>query len=386
MILKNAKVVNDQFQFEFSDIQIKDGKIQKISENLSGEDERDFSGLTIIPGLFDIHTHECVGHQLCDCTQDTLQEMALYYAKNGTTSYLATLDSQDKETLYSVCRELGTFQKTYHDGAIMQGVHLEGLFFNEKRKGGHPAELLLPPDVELVHKLDELCGKTIRMVCVAPEIDGAEGFIKALANEMVVSIAHTDATMSQAKAGVRWGAKNFTHLFNGMRGFTHREPGTVGGAFDSPSTFKEIIADGMHLNPATVRMAVKIVGPDKLIFVSDSCVATGLEDGVYSIGSKVKRKIEVKNQLAHLEGTDTICGSTYCLYKMFKNAVQNIGIDFITALKACTINPASLVGLDHQIGSIANGKSADLIVIDNDLNIVQVYVRGEEQVLNHTVS
>lgn len=377
MILKNGRIVNEQFQYEFADIRLEGGIIAEIGRDLKGVEVADCTGKTIIPGLFDIHTHECIGHQLAECTQESLEEMAAFYGRNGVTSYLATLDSQREDTLEAMCREIGRYRAGRHGGATIRGVHIEGMFFNEKRKGGHPAELLMPPDVALVRRLNQFCGGAVKIACVSPELTGADEFIEALSGEMVVSIAHTDADYAVTKRAVRLGAKSFTHLFNGMRPLDHREPGVVGAAFDSPDTYKEVIADGMHLAPAIVRSVYRLIGQDRMILISDSCVATGLADGIYEIGKDHSRRIEVKNGLARLEHTDTICGSTFCLYQMFKNAVMNIGIDFIGALKACTINPARLVGLDREIGSIALGKDGDLVVIDCDMDICDVYIRGK---------
>lgn len=377
MILKNGRIVNEQFQYEFADIRVEGGVIAEIGRNLQGEDAVDCAGKTIIPGLFDIHTHECVGYQLSECTQESLEEMAGFYGRNGVTSYLATVDSQREDTLEAMCGEIGRYRSGHHEGAAIRGVHIEGMFFSEKRKGGHPSELLIPPNVELVRRLNRLCGGAIRIACVSPELEGADEFITELSKEMVVSIAHTDADYAATKRAVRLGARSFTHLFNGMRPLNHREPGVVGAAFDSPDTYKEVIADGMHLAPAIVRSAYRLIGPDRMVLISDSCVATGLEDGIYEIGKDHGRRIEVKNGLAHLEHTDTICGSTFCLYQMFKNAVMHIGIDFMGALRACTINPARLVGLDREIGSIALGKAGDLVVIDSDMDICDVYIEGK---------
>lgn len=380
MILKNGRIVNGQFRYEFADIQVENGVITAIGKGLPEDGEAvDCTGLTVIPGLCDVHTHECVGCQLSECTQESLERMAGFYARNGVTSYLATVDSQDNETLEHMCRELGRYRSGEHPGAVIRGVHIEGMFFSKKRRGGHPEELLMKPDIGLVRRLNELCGGAVRMVCVAPELEGARPFIQELSKEMTVSIAHTDASYEQAMEGLRWGAKSFTHLFNGMAPLHHREPGTAGAALDSPEAYREIIADGLHLHPAAVRMVAALSRPDRLVLISDSCVATGLEDGVYEIGSKLKREIVVEKGLARLKGTDTICGSTFCLYQMFKNAVMKIGLDFMTALMACTINPARLAGLEGEIGSIDLGKSGDLVVIGSDMKIRQVYVKGQPQ-------
>ncbi len=399
MILKNGRIVNEQFQYELADIWVKDGRIAAIGKDLAMDIQAadrqvvDCRGKTVIPGLFDIHTHECMGCQLSECTQESLGKMAGFYGRNGVTSYLATIDSQKVETLEQMCREIGRYMGgggqrerpdsvdggaviSGHVGAAIRGIHIEGMFFCEKRKGGHPAELLIPPDAALVRRLDQISGGAVKLVCVSPELEGAEAFIRELSGDMAVSLAHTDATYEEAKRAVRLGARSFTHLFNGMRPIHHREPGVIGAALDSPETYKEIVADGMHLAPAIIRSVYRVVGPDHMILISDSCTATGLADGIYEIGKDHDRRIEVKGGLAHLEGTDTICGSTFCLYQMFKNAVMNIGIDFMGALRACTINPARLVGLDGEIGSISIGKSADLVVIDNDMDICDVYIKG----------
>ena len=377
MILKNGRIVNEQFQYEFADIRMEGGTIVEIGRELQGGESVDCGGRTIIPGLFDIHTHECIGYQLAECSQESLLRMAGFYGCNGVTSYLATIDSQREDTLEAMCAEIGRYRSQRHEGAAIRGVHIEGMFFSEKRKGGHPSELLIPPSVELVRRLNSLCGGAVKIACVSPELEGADEFIEELSRKMVVSIAHTDADYAVTKRAVRLGARSFTHLFNGMRPLNHREPGVVGAAFDSPDTYKEVIADGMHLAPAIVRSAYRLIGPDRMILISDSCVATGLADGIYEIGKDHGRRIEVKDGLARLEHTDTICGSTFCLYQMFRNAVMNIGIDFMGALKACTINPARLVGLDGEIGSIALGKAGDLVVIDSDMDICDVYIEGK---------
>lgn len=331
----------------------------------------------IIPGLVDIHLHGCMGVDFCDLAgknSDALNKMTEYEKSVGVTSICPTTMTLDEDSLSKIMNAARLFNENANRGSVMVGVHLEGPFISHDKCGAQNPEFIKSPDVELVKTLNEESGDLVRLVTVAPEIDGAIEFIQEISREnkaekgrIQVSIAHTTADYDTASAAIKAGANHVTHLYNAMPAFLNRAPGVVGAAFDDKSTYVEMICDGIHIHPSTVRATFEMFGADRIVLISDSMEATGMPDGKYALGGQDVYK---QGHLATLiDGT--IAGSATNLFDCMKKAVE-MGIPMEDAVLAATVNPAKSIGLDSIIGSIKPGMQAKLLVCDKDLNLKEV--------------
>ena len=258
--------------------------------------------------------------------------------------------------------------------ASLTGINLEGPFLSPKKPGAQNPDNIVKTDVEMVYRLNEASGNKIKLIDIAPETEGALEFIKSCKDKFVISIAHTDATYEDSCAAIEAGARHITHLYNAMNPIHHRNPGPVIAAFESGAEV-ELIADGVHIHPAMVRFTFQIFDRDRVILISDSMEACGLADGEYQLGGQPVMK---NGNLATLKKDGaTVAGSVTNLFDCMKTAVQKIGIPLEDAICAATMNPARSIGISNDHGSIAVGKYADIVIIDNELNIVHVINKGE---------
>ena len=301
--------------------------------------------------------------------------MGRYQAAHGITSFLPTSMTLPYETLDAAFQTAAEYLKSEEQGAArIMGIHMEGPFFSEKKKGAQNALYLRLPDAEAVRKLNDRCGGLLRIVDVAPELPGAAEFTKSVAGGGLsrVSVAHTDASYEETKAVFRAGADHVTHLYNAMPGIHHRYPGVIGAAAEEENVTAELICDGFHVHPSVVRMTFRLF-PGRVCLISDSLRCCGMPDGIYELGGQ---QVTLKNHAARLSD-GTIAGAVSNLFDDLRNAVR-FGIPVIDAVKAATIIPAAAIGCDHLIGSVEKGKYADFVVCDRELNILQVYVGGKQ--------
>ena len=365
MLIKNARVFLPGGSFQKTDVRF-DARIIETGA-LSGEGI-DAEGLTLIPGLVDLHTHGAMGEDVSDGNAKALTEMAAFCADNGVTSFLPTTMTLDEETLTRAMRTIRDYQNK--SGARAVGVRLEGPFLNAKRKGAQSAEFLHAPDVELLKRLQLASGSLVRIVDIAPELPGAMGFIKEASALCRVSLAHSAADYDTAVEAFRSGATQVTHLFNAMEPFLHRAPGIVGAAADE-NAYVEVIADGIHLHPAMVRSVFKLF--ERVCLISDSMRGAGLPDGEYSLGGQA---VYVKGGKCTLSD-GTIAGSGIHLMTGLRRSVD-FGVSLEKAVAAATMLPAKAVGMEQEIGVIAPGAHADFVLLDEKLNIRSVYIGGAE--------
>lgn len=369
MILMNAKVMDDTFCLKKADIEIDDGRIVRMADKLDYKESDlvvDCAGYTIVPGFVDIHVHGGAGTDTCDADADGLREMAKFLLTKGVTSFCPTtmtISEADIEKTLSVVRSC--MDDT--DGAKIVGVNMEGPFISAARKGAQGDEYILKPDFETFKRLNDSCGGIIKIVDVAPECDDDYAFIEQASKVCTVSVAHTAADYDIVKTAFEKGATHATHLFNAMSGLHHRNPGVVGAVFDTDGVGGELICDGIHIHPAVVRTVFKIM-PERVCVISDAMRLSGVGDGEAMLGVN---QVTVKNGKATL-ADGTIAGSITNLYDELKNLVS-WGIPFEAAVRAMTLNPAKEIGMDKEIGSIAVGKRADLVVMDDNMEIVAVY-------------
>ena len=337
-------------------IEILDGRIASIVKG--AHDGIDCGGLTVIPGLIDVHTHGYMGRDTMD---GDFEGLCRLYAEIGTTSFLPTTMTLPEKALSRVCNE----SVERHSGANILGIHLEGPFINADTAGAQAPQYIRPPSVEEFRTY-----KNVAMITVAPEVCGALEFIREVSGDTVVSIGHTACDYECATRAIDLGARCLTHTFNAMTPFHHRKPGPIGAAAER-HIYAQIIGDGHHVAAATLLMAYRIFGPERLILISDSIAPAGLPDGEYTSGSL---SVSARDGKLYLSGTDTIAGSGSTLLEIVKYAIS-IGIPQNDAVRMASETPAEMLGVNK--GKIAVGYDADLLLVDGELNLKHVLIGGE---------
>ena len=375
MIIKNASVFTEEGRFAKQDIFIKDGKFVMSAEEADGEEIIDAKECFAVPGLTDIHFHGCMGHDFCDGTREAITAMAEYEASVGVTSIVPATMTLGEDTLQGICEAAAAYVKEVKNdkAADLCGINMEGPFVAASKKGAQNGAYIRKPDVEMFDKLNQASGNMIKLVAIAPEVEDAMEFIKAKKDETVLSVAHTATDYDTAMEAFEKGATHVTHLYNAMNPYTHRAPGPIAAAADSGAEV-ELICDGVHIHPAVVRTTFKIFGDDKVILISDSMMATGLEDGDYSLGGQA---VKVVGNLATL-ADGTIAGSATNLMDCMRTAVQKMHIPLESAVKCAAVNSAKSVGIYDKYGSITPGKVANVVLLKkNDLALEKVILRGK---------
>ena len=379
MILKNATVYNDEFLPVRADLQTEGEWIQAVGDVDGKGEALDLSGCIILPGFIDMHIHGCAGADTGDATPEALHAMSDCLVKRGVTSFCPTSMTLSFEELTRIFANVAAVQDEV-EGAYIQGINMEGPYIAMSKKGAQNGEFVRNPDKDEFRRLYDGCGGLIRVVDIAPECDGAEAFIKEVQPYCPVSIAHTAAGYDEASRAIEWGCRHATHLYNAMSGFTHRAPGVVGAVFDHAQACgmrAELICDGFHIHPAALRIAFRALGEDGSVIVSDSMRAAGHSDGEYDLGGQT---VYVKDGKALL-ADGTIAASTSNVYEEFRNVLR-FGVPMKQAVKSVTINPARAIRVDDVTGSIRAGKRADLLVLDEKLDIRMVIVKGQIKVDN----
>ena len=375
MIIKNASVFTEEGRFAKQDIFIKDGKFVMSAEEADGEEIIDAKECFAVPGLTDIHFHGCMGHDFCDGTREAITAMAESEASVGVTSIVPATMTLGEDTLQGICETAAAYVKEVKNdkAADLCGINMEGPFVAASKKGAQNGAYIRKPDVEMFDKLNRASGNMIKLVAIAPEVEDAMEFIKEKKDETVLSVAHTATDYDTAMEAFEKGATHVTHLYNAMNPYTHRAPGPIAAAADSGAEV-ELICDGVHIHPAVVRTTFKIFGDDKVILISDSMMATGLEDGDYSLGGQA---VKVVGNLATL-ADGTIAGSATNLMDCMRTAVQKMHIPLESAVKCAAVNSAKSVGIYDKYGSITPGKVANVVLLKkNDLALEKVILRGK---------
>lgn len=371
MIIKNANVFLENNTFEIKDIYVKDDLI--TDQNVSDNQIIDGTGLYAIPGLTDIHFHGCVGYDFCDGTQEAIEVMAKYQAKNGITTICPATMTLGEDTLMEIAEVASSYESK--DGAILCGINMEGPYVSVKKKGAQNATFIRKPDIAMYRKMQKKSGNLIKLVAIAPEEEGAMDFISELKDEVILSLAHTTADYDTAHKALLKGASHVTHLYNAMPPFSHREPGVIGAACDMPNCEVELICDGIHIHPSVVRTTFKMFGDDRIILISDSMMATGMPDGEYSLGGQAVKVVANK---ATLVTDGAIAGSATNLMDCMRNVVKNMDIPLETAVKCAAVNSAKSIGIYDKYGSITPGKVANIVLLDKNLDIKSVILKGKE--------
>lgn len=371
-VFKASKIFLENEILENAFMVVEDNKITDFLTEYDGKYE-DFGDKIIAPGLVDTHVHGYKNADVTDAIEGELNTMSVGMLEMGVTSFLPTTLTSSVEQLNKAVELIG---KEYKDakGAKIKGIFMEGPYFTEEFKGAQNPAYMSDPSIEQLKIWQDLSGGIIKKIAIAPERNGVEEFIKA-AKEMgiYVALAHSNATSEEALNAVDAGANIFIHLYNGMRGLHHREPGMVGAALASDA-FAELICDGHHVHPTAAKIAVKTKGHDKILLITDCMRAGGMGEGESHLG---EFKVIVKDGTARLE-SGSLAGSILDLIDGVKN-VKNWNIaDLKQAVDMATKVPAKSVGLEDECGILAVGRDADFIVIDKDVNLYNTYVNGEK--------
>ena len=347
-----------------------DGRL--LSSSSADGKTYDASGCYVIPGLTDLHFHGCMGKDFSDADPEGLEIMAKYELSQGVTQICPAGMTLLEEQLTKVCQVAAAHRDANKPGAELCGINLEGPFLSTAKKGAQKADWIHAPDVDMFRRLMAASKGLVKLVSIAPEEPGAMEFIEAVEGEVTVSIAHTTADYDTAMEAFRLGARQVTHLFNAMPPFSHRAPGVVGAALDTPLCNVELICDGVHIHPSVVRAVFKMFGYKRVILISDTMRAAGMSDGDYTLGGQA---VKVKGKLATL-ADGTIAGSVTNLMNCMRTAVS-FGIPLEDAVWAAAVNPARAIGIFSRMGSLEPGKRANVVVLDQNLELKDVFFRGE---------
>ncbi len=368
MLLKNASVFIDG-KFQAADITVSNGLFQDTAANTEEHETLDLTDKLIIPGFIELHSHGCIGYDFTTSAPEELEKMCEFYSENGITSILATTMTIGYDTYKKAMENIKTVCEKGTKGSRIIGINMEGPFLGASKKRAHDTRYLLSINEQKYEELNDISGDRVRIIDLDPDLPGALPFIEKYSKKKIISLAHTSCDYDTAVKAIEAGATHVTHLFNAMNGLHHRAPGIIGAVSDCPVN-AEIICDGIHIHPSVMRLVFKAF-PEKLILISDSMSAAGLEDGPYELGGQ---KVIVKDGKAALED-GTIAGSTTTIYKAFKKCIE-IGIPVEQAVLSATLYPARAIHADNEIGSIEKGKRADFIVMDKNYNIEKVYSGG----------
>ena len=377
MRLIKGMIYTDKMCFEPGGITIEEDRIEKIERYEAGELTGEQAETYILPGLVDTHFHGCAGYDLCDGTEEAVRAIASYELTHGITTICPATMTLSEEMLKGICSAAASALETQMlpEGVpvkeVLKGIYLEGPFISMEKKGAQNPAYIHKPDMEMLTGLQQAAKGLIRIVAIAPETEGAMDCIKAGKDDFRFSIAHTCADYETAKAAIKAGARHVTHLYNAMPPFTHRQPGVIGAAAEDEGTEVELICDGIHIHPSVVKSTFKLFGAERVILISDSMMATGMEDGAYALGGQ---PVTVKGNLALLED-GTIAGSATNLYDCMRTAIQ-MGIPKEDAVRAATVNPAKAIGAESECGVLREGAKADILVADSVFRLREVIKSG----------
>ncbi len=333
----------------------------------------DYAARYISPGLIDIHLHGALGKDVMDGRTQSLEAIAAHQVRCGVTGFVPTTLAAPVPWILAAIESVKSGQKLRPPSEIL-GVHLEGPFLNIKKRGAQNPAFINDANASRIDSLFKAARGLKIILTLAPEAGKNASFIASLKKKgAVISIGHTEATYEEAIQSFEQGITHATHLFNAMSGFQPREPGAVGAVLDSDKVTAELIADGIHVHPASLRMAIRQKGADKICLVTDSMNAAGLGDGDFNVGGL---DVVVKDGQARLKESGALAGSVLTLNRALRNVLLWTGLSISQAIRMVSLTPARVLGFDHEVGSIQPGKYANLAIFDKDFNVIDTIMRG----------
>ncbi|MEE3955552.1 N-acetylglucosamine-6-phosphate deacetylase [Peribacillus frigoritolerans] len=379
-IINNLMVHSEKETYKNGYIKVVDGKIAEVGPVSQYKQDDDAKVITlspdyqVIPGAIDIHIHGASNSDAMDATHDALSTMAKTLPKEGTTSFLATTMTQSTQAIESALLNAGKYiENQTQENAEIVGIHLEGPFISPARKGAQPEDYIVDPDVTLFKRWQEMAGNQIKLVTLAPEQpNGLDLAAHLRGTGVVASIGHSDATYDQIDEAIQAGTTHVTHLYNGMRGLHHREPGVLGAAYLRDELYVELIADGIHCRPEMIKLAYNLITSERMILITDSLRAKWLEKGTYDLGGQPVNVDETKATLSD----GTLAGSILKMNDAIKNTMEYTDCSMTDIIKMTAENPAKQLRIFDRKGSIQVGKDADLVILNDRLDVEMTFCRG----------
>jgi N-acetylglucosamine-6-phosphate deacetylase len=376
--IANARILTPDESIESGTVVFDDeGRISVVgaaAEPPAGAEVTDARGLAVVPGFIDIHVHGGGGFSLSTSDPEEIQSYARWVVERGVTGFLATIFARDLDEALEFVRAAGYVSATKPEGgAEIHGINLEGPFVSPKRRGALPASWVRAPNLEELTALSDASDGSIKLLTLAPEIAGADQLMQRAMDEWIVtSVGHTDATYEEAERAFGAGASHLTHAYNGMRPFHHRDPGPALAAINAPHVTLELIADGVHLHPATVTATVRAAGCERIALITDGVPPAGLEAGSYPIGHEEAELRRARVALAD----GTIAGSAATMDEVVRNIVAWQAASLADAVRMASTVPARVLGLSESKGRVAPGYDADLVALDGQLRVALTWVGG----------
>ena len=377
MRLNHVDLIDGEFTLQKDrTVIVENGRITSICNDIlsipAEEETYDLSDLLLVPGFIDIHIHGASGQDTSDGNVKALETISSYLAEKGVTGFCPTTMMIPDDSILKVLKSAEDFRREDHPGALMLGLRMEGPFLSKEKCGVQNPEYAKEPSSKYIEEL--LSGypeDLVRIIDIAPELPGSEEAIMHLKEKYILSMAHTAADYDCAKKAIGHGVRHGTHLFNAMNPLSHHEPGAVGALLEDPDATCELICDGLHVHPAVLKLAWKLLGEDRVVVVSDAMRAAGMPDGEYDLGGTVVKVSGGRTDF----GNGRLAGSTTDLYSEFL-FLLSMGIPVTSALRSVSINPARVLGIEDMTGSLEVGKYADMVALDKQNRIQKVWVRG----------
>ncbi|AGA57407.1 N-acetylglucosamine-6-phosphate deacetylase [Thermobacillus composti KWC4] len=383
ILIENARIVAEKGEPFSGWILLEDGIIaamggadKPLPPEAASAVRVDGEGGWVLPGFIDLHVHGGAGGDFMDADEASLRAITRFHALHGTTGMLATTLTASKERLDAAIEAVSRFTASPMPHAQLLGVHLEGPFVSFKWRGAQNPDHILPPRLDWLEDWTSRWPGLIKIQTLAPETEGALEYIGRLkACGIVPACGHTDATLADMRAAADRGLRHAVHMFNAMRPYHHREPGTVGAVLTDDRIMAEVIADGHHVHPAGIEMLIRAKGPRGVILITDAMAAAGMPDGEYDLGGL---SVIMQDGVARLRDSGNLAGSTLTMIDAFRFVVRKAGVSVADASRMASLNPARQIGVDRVTGSLAPGKQADVLLLDAGLGLRRVWIKGQE--------